>query len=93
MADLTQRLEASEIEAQRMADALEQMTAQNSALERDVQALKDDNDRLRFKSFTFDLMLCCSKTKVATIWFSLRHESASLITIQRDVQVDYCTVF
>lgn len=47
MADLTQRLEASEIEAQRMADALEQMTAQNSALERDVQALQNDNDRLR----------------------------------------------
>ena len=47
MADLTQRLEASEIEAQRMADALEQMTAHNSALERDVQALQNDNDRLR----------------------------------------------
>ena len=50
MADLTQRLEASEIEAQRMADALEQMTAQNSALERDVQALQNDNDRLRSSS-------------------------------------------
>ena len=50
MADLTQRLEASEIEAQSMADALEQMTAQNSALERDVQALQNDNDRLRSPS-------------------------------------------
>ena len=54
MADLTQRLEASEIEAQRMADALEQMTAQNSALERDVQALQNDNDRLRSFIFDFD---------------------------------------
>ena len=53
MADLTQRLEASEIEAQRMADALEQMTAQNSALERDVQALQNDNDRLRSPAIYF----------------------------------------
>ena len=47
MADLTQRLEGSEMEAQRMSDALEQMTAQNAALERDVQSLQNDNDRLR----------------------------------------------
>ena len=47
MADLTQRLEGSEMDAQRMSDALEQMTAQNAALERDVQSLRNDNDRLR----------------------------------------------
>ena len=47
MADLTQRLEGSEMEAQRLSDALEQMTAQNAALERDVQSLQNDNDRLR----------------------------------------------
>ena len=47
MADLTQRLEVSEIDGQRMSDALEQMTAQNSALERDVQNMQNDNDRLR----------------------------------------------
>lgn len=47
MVDLTQRLEASEMEAQRLSDALEQMTAQKSALERDVQTLQDENDRIR----------------------------------------------
>ena len=46
MVDLTQRLEASDLEAQRLSDALEQMTAQKSAFERDVQALQAENDRL-----------------------------------------------
>ena len=46
MVDLTHRLEASEIEAQRLSDALEQMTAQKDAFERDVQNLQDDNVRL-----------------------------------------------
>jgi predicted RNase H-like nuclease (RuvC/YqgF family) len=47
LADLTRRLESSDMEGQRLADALEQMSAQKSALERDVAALQSDNDRVR----------------------------------------------
>ena len=54
MADLTQRLETTEMDAQRMSDALEQMTAQNAALERDIQSLQNDNDRLRSQPFFHD---------------------------------------
>ena len=46
MVDLTQRLEGSEIEGQRLSDALEQMTAQKAAFERDAQALQVENERL-----------------------------------------------
>ena len=57
MADLTQRLETTEMDAQRMSDALEQMTAQNAALERDVQSLQNDNDRLRSQPFFHDFTI------------------------------------
>ena len=57
MADLTQRLETTEMDAQRMSDALEQMTAQNAALERDIQSLQNDNDRLRSQPFFHDFTI------------------------------------
>ena len=47
MVDLTQRLEASEEESARLSDTLEQMSAQKSALERDIAALQSENEHLR----------------------------------------------
>lgn len=52
LADLTRRLEASEQEALRLSDALEQMSAQKAALERDVAALHSEHDRLRVTNDT-----------------------------------------
>ena len=47
MEDLTRRLEATEMEAQRLSDALEQMSAQKAALERDVASIQNENERLQ----------------------------------------------
>lgn len=47
MVDLTQRLEAAEMGTQAISDALEQMTAQKTALERDVQTLEAENQQIR----------------------------------------------
>ena len=48
--DLTQRLEASEMEAQRLSDALEQMSAQKSAVERDISSMQNENQRLQVEN-------------------------------------------
>ena len=45
--DLRNRLETSELECQRTADSLEQMTAQKMALERDVANFQAENEQLR----------------------------------------------
>merc|ERR1712241_135924 len=45
--DLTRRLEATEMEAQRLSDTLEQMSAQKAALERDVASIQNENERLQ----------------------------------------------
>ena len=47
MEDLARRLEATEMEAQRLSDALEQMSAQKAALERDVASMQNENERLQ----------------------------------------------
>lgn len=50
--DLRNRLEASELECQRVSDNLEQMTAQKMALERDVATLQKQNVGLRASNET-----------------------------------------
>ena len=54
MVDLTQRLEAAEEESARLSDTLEQMSAQKSALERDIAALQGENEHLRGNSDTLN---------------------------------------
>ena len=45
--DLTRRLEATEMEAHQLSDALEQMSAQKTAFERDVTQIQNENQRLQ----------------------------------------------
>ena len=54
MVDLTQRLEAAEEEAQRLSDTLEQMSAQKSALERDIAAMQSENEHIRTNNETLN---------------------------------------
>ena len=54
MVDLTQRLEVAEEEAQRLSDTLEQMSAQKSALERDIAAMQSENEHFRANNETLN---------------------------------------
>ena len=85
MADLTQRLEGSEMEAQRLSDALEQMTAQNAALERDVQSLQNDNDRLRGTNDA----LAAEKWELSAANADLQNRLQTVSYMQ--VNIDSCT--